>query len=47
MDNKEIKEVEQEGIEVLKDEFGNIINLDDNEEFNTMGKGEDEDGNTE
>lgn len=43
MNNEEIKEVEQEGIEVLKDEFGDVINYDANEEFNTMGKGDEED----
>ena len=40
MNEEEIKEVEQEGIEVLEDEFGNIINLDTNEELKDMGKGD-------
>ncbi len=42
MNNEEIKEVEQDGFVVLKDEFGDIINYDENDEFNTMGKGDEE-----
>ena len=39
MDNEEIKEIKEEGYEVLQDEEGNIINLDTNEELICMGKG--------
>ena len=46
MNNEEIKEVEEtENIEVLQDEFGNIINLDTNEELECMGKGDESNGN--
>ena len=46
MNNEEIKEVEEtENIEVLQDEFGNIINLDENEELKCMGKGDESNGN--
>lgn len=45
MNNDEIKEVEEtENIEVLQDEFGNIINLDTNEELKDMGKGDESNG---
>ena len=45
MNNEEIKEVEEiENIEVLQDEFGNIINLDENEELECMGKGDESNG---
>jgi hypothetical protein len=42
MDNKEIIKLEIEGIEIIQDENGNIINIDENEEVNSMGKGEPE-----
>ena len=44
MDNKEIKKLEIEGIEIILDVDGNIVNYDTNEEVNTMGKGDEEDG---
>ena len=44
MNNEEIKEIEEEGYEVLEDEYGNIINLDTNEEFVDMGKGDETNG---
>lgn len=40
MTNEEIEKVEEAGIEVLEDIDGNVINLDENEELNAMGKGE-------
>lgn len=43
MDNKEILKLEIEGLELIQDEQGNIINIDTNEEFKDMGKGEEED----
>lgn len=43
MDNKEITKLELEGIEIIQDEEGNIINYDTNEEINAMGKGDEED----
>jgi hypothetical protein len=43
MDNKEINKLERNGIEMIFDEDGNIINTDTNEEVNTMGKGDEED----
>lgn len=45
MNNEEIAKVEEAGIEVLQDEFGNIINLDTNEELDCMGKGDEPNGN--
>lgn len=44
MDNKEINKLERDGIEMIFDEDGNIINTDTNEEVNAMGKGDEEDG---
>ncbi len=44
MDNKEINKLERNGIEMIFDEDGNIINTDTNEEVNAMGKGDEEDG---
>lgn len=44
MTNEEIEKVEEAGIEVLEDVDGNVINLDENEELNSMGEGEDEKG---
>jgi hypothetical protein len=43
MDNKEINKLERNGIEMIFDEDGNIINTDTNEEVNAMGKGDEED----
>lgn len=44
MTNEEIEIVEEkENIDVIQDEKGNVINLDDNEELQTMGKGDDVD----
>lgn len=43
MDNKEINKLERDGIEMIFDEDGNIINTDTNEEVNAMGKGDEED----
>ena len=41
MTNEEIEKVEEIGnIDVLEDVYGNVINLDTNEELNAMGKGE-------
>ena len=41
MTNEEIEELKEEvNIEVLQDVNGNIIDLDTNEEFNDMGKGD-------
>ena len=45
MNNEEIEKIEEAGLEVLEDEFGNIINLDENEELKYMGKGDEENGN--
>lgn len=43
MTNEEMKEAGVlENIKVLKDENGEIINLDENPELETMGKGEEE-----
>ena len=44
MDNKEINKLERNGIEMIFDEDGNIINTDTNEEVNAMGKGDEEYG---
>ena len=44
MDNKEINKLERNGIEIIQDEDGNVINTDTNEEVNAMGKGDEEDG---
>lgn len=43
MNNKEINKLERNGIEMIFDEDGNIINTDTNEEVNAMGKGDEED----
>lgn len=44
MTNEEIEKVEEIGkIDVLQDEEGNVINLDENDELKTMGKGDEED----
>lgn len=43
MDNKEINRLERDGIEIIQDEDGNVINYDTNEEVNAMGKGDEED----
>lgn len=43
MDNKEINKLERNGIEIIQDEDGNVINYDTNEEVNAMGKGDEED----
>ena len=43
MDNKEINKLERNGIEMIFDEDGNVINTDTNEEVNAMGKGDEED----
>lgn len=45
MNNEEIEKIEEAGLEVLEDEFGNIINLDENEELKYMGKGDESNGN--
>ncbi len=45
MTDNEIKENEKENITVLvaiSDVEGNLINLDDNEELNEMGKGDED-----
>ena len=39
------KKIEEAGLEILEDEFGNIINLDENEELECMGKGDESNGN--
>lgn len=48
MNTEEIKEIEKEDekkdIKVITDVNDNIIDLDNNEEFTTMGRGEIEDG---
>ena len=42
MDNEKIITLEIEGLDIIQDENGNIINTDENEEVNSMGKGEED-----
>lgn len=39
MTNEEILELEEQGMLVIQDVNGNIVNLDDNPELNAMGEG--------